>query len=353
MYPTELYKFKKSYDWSAGPKANKDAAGSFLNLFGYVPWKSSSRLRDSFTPAGVPANIDPISKELKMMLSFLGAHISNNKDLAVAHTIDSISDMVEGVPGIGGIIKDAEEDKRDAAKKDAAAQAAAQEEAAVRAIKNFKVFYGNRQMKSEAMEEVLKKDPSVEGAPWPVWRIPPYAKANIDPEGVFDPRIPGNRPITYVADLKRNAQNFDALFTYFKDLSRDLRGMAGFGAVLTADNLGNINFDANRLKGKMQEKNKQGKITKKASLDVLGKEPVRVMSTWSNKTADQWYKFDDEQMKLINIFFGKNLEKGLTNTQKSAREAIIQATSLNPGRPWVKKLGNPAWLLDRDWETLL
>ena len=33
--------------------------------------------------------------------------------------------------------------------------------------------------------EVLKKDPSVEGAPWPVWRIPPYAQANIDPEGVL------------------------------------------------------------------------------------------------------------------------------------------------------------------------
>ena len=343
-YPTESYKFKKGYDWSTGPKGNKDAAGSFLNLLGFVPWKTSSKLRDSFAPAGIPANIDGISNEVKMMLGFLEGHAVNNKDLAVAHTIDSISDMVEGVPGIGGIIKDAEKDKKKAAKEDAEAVAEAEAAEAAVAIKKFKVFYGNRAMKKEAMEEVLKKDPSVDGAPWPVWRIPPYAKENLDPEGVFDPRIPGPRPITYVADLKRNAQNFDALFTYFGDLSSDLRGMTSIGTVLTADNLGNINFDPNRLKGVMQETNQKGKITQKASLDILGKEPIRVMSAWSNKTADQWYKFDDEQMKLIHIFFGKNLEEGLTNTQKSAREAIIKASSLNPGQPWMKELGNPAWL---------
>ena len=108
--------------------------------------------------------------------------------------------------------------------------------------------------------------------------------------------------------------------------------------------MGNINFDANRLTGVMQEKDKQGKIIQKASLETLGPEAVRAMSAWSNKTADQWYKFDNEQMRLIDIFFGKNLEKGLTNTQESARKAIIQASSLNPGRPWVKELGNPAWL---------
>ena len=120
--------------------------------------------------------------------------------------------------------------------------------------------------------------------------------------------------------------------------------MTSIGTVLTADNLGNINFDPNRLKGKMQEKDKRGRITQKASLDTLGPEAVRTMSAWSNKTADQWYKFDDEQMNLIRIFFGKNLEEGLTNTQKSAREAIIKASSLNPGQPWMKELGNPAWL---------
>ena len=335
--------FKKNSLWKVGNTSDV-ARGSFQDVFGYVPWSKGKDLRKFFRPAGLPQGVGNIAPDVNQLVGILKGFISDNDDDSAAATIDEIARITEGTAGIGGVIKQRVQQEKEKEKKDAEAQAAAQEEAAVRAIKNFKVFYGNKQMKREAMEEVLKKDPSVEGAPYPVWRIPPYAKESLDPEGVFDPRIPGPRPIKYVADLKRNAQNFDALFTYFGDLSSDLRGMAGIGAVLTADNLGNINFDANRLKGVMQETDKKGKIKQKASLETLGPEAVRAMSAWSNKTADQWYKFDDEQMRLIDIFFGKNLEKGLTNTQESARKAIIQASSLNPGRPWVKELGNPAWL---------
>jgi hypothetical protein len=341
--PKGAGEFRKNSVWNLGNPSDV-AKGSFQDVFSYVPWLTGKELRKSFRPAGLPQGVGNIAPDVNALVQEVSTAAKNNEDAVVADKIDAISQLTEGQAGIGQIVRDRVGQEKEDEKKDADAQAAAQQEQAAAAIKKFKVFYGNSAMKKEAMEEVLKKDPSVEGAPYPVWRIPPYAKESLDPEGVFDPRIPGPRPIKYVADLKRNAQNFDALFTYFGDLSSDLRGMTGFGAVLTADNLGNINFDANRLTGRMQQKDEQGNIKQKASLDILGKEPIRVMSAWSNKTADQWYKFDDEQMNLIRIFFGKNLEEGLKNTQKSAREAIIKASSLNPGQPWMKELGNPAWL---------
>lgn len=56
--------------------------------------------------------------------------------------------------------------------------------------------------------------------------------------------------------------------------------------------------------------------------------------------------FDEEQMALIRIFFGKNLEKGLTNIQNNTRDAIADAAMMNPGA-WENEFrgGAPPWLV--------
>ena len=259
---------------------------------------------------------------------------------AIASRLGTIASVVEGdnTAWAAEILGDAKFQQEQKEKDEDAKEQAIEEEAKRVQAKNLAVFYGNNAQKAAAMEKVLKKDPTVAGAPWPVWRIPPYAKNNIDPEGVFNPKTEKNiSPPFVVAALKRSGQNFDALFTYFKDMSFDLRGLAGSGIVTGAGADGKLVYDVNKI----------------VDADNLGDKTKAALARWSNSTADQWYPFDAEQMALIRIFFGKNLEKGLTNIQSDTRNAIADASiiferamGLNPWEngPWANLLGNPNWL---------
>ena len=235
-----------------------------------------------------------------------------NAKKEIAKRLDAFSTAVEGKGDWAMEMAADAKIKVKNEKEDAKVEEQAIEEEAKRVqAKNLAVFYGNNAQKAAAMEKVLKKDPTVAGAPWPVWRIPPYAQGNIDPEGVFNQKTEKNiSPPFVVAALKRSGQNFDALFTYFRDMSFDLRGLAGSGIVTGAGADGKLVYDVNKM----------------VDADNLGDKTKAALARWSNSTADQWYPFDAEQMALIRIFFGKNLEKGLTNIQSDTRDAIADAS---------------------------
>ena len=81
------------------------------------------------------------------------------------------------------------------------------------------------------------------------------------------------------------------------------------------------------------------------NLDNIKVNTKKALGKWSNTTADNWYPFNREQMGLIRMFFGKNLETGLRNIQNDTQNAIADAVLLSPGPSgWPEFLGNPKWL---------
>ena len=322
---TDMNYLRKAGDWQAGA-ANFDVAEYVQPLI---------------DEANALAGIDKDTKAdaIDKMRSAVAGHIGN------------ISSVIEGdnTGWAAEILGDAKFQQEQEEKDQEAKDQAAQQEAVRVQAKNLDVFYATNAKKAEAMEKVLKKDPTVAGAPWPVWRIPPYAKDSIDPEGVFNPKTEKHiSPPFVVGALKRSGKNFDALFTYFKDMSFDLRGLAGAGYITGGGNDGTLIYDINRLAGNLPELGidaEGNEVRQPGNLNNIGKLTKAALTKWSNSTADQWYPFDEEQMALIRIFFGKNLEKGLTNVQNNTRDAIADAAIMNPG-VWEKEFrgGAPAWL---------